>query len=293
MTVVNEAFAIRRYQTSSIGPITMDLASLVVESSEKEPLSRRINPFCLKRIGDNVVCPDLGERDINSHYDLNTKEGRAGLKIREVLLGEPDGTISVWISSPGGEENYSEGRIVVGVNRGDIMESYGICTKFDPREYIEIAKSLGSQIEDPETLREEVIIIKDELDPWNFLRRRIPLDEVWDKIASGEVHIHKQEVMKDAMTVTKILEPFLKYMVGKWEQIVVGAWLEKLMMSFGYKIMGGVCGVLNSEILGKATALSGEMVKFVKNCGQCGIYIGKLIGKGYRCQSCGGEYAGC
>ena len=31
----------------------------------------------------------------------------------------------------------------------------------------------------------------------------------------------------------------------------------------------------------------------VKNCGQCGIYIGKLIGKGYRCQSCGGEYAGC
>ena len=64
MTVVNEAFALRRYQTSNIGPITMDLASLVVELSKKESLYRRINPFSLRRVGDNVVCPDLGEQDV-------------------------------------------------------------------------------------------------------------------------------------------------------------------------------------------------------------------------------------
>lgn len=293
MTVVNEAFALNRYRTFKSGPIAKDLASLVVESSNCEPLSLRVNPFYLKIIGDKVVNPDLGEGDVSNYYNLDTKEGRAGLKIREVLLHESDGTISVWISPPGGEENYFEGRIVVGINRGDNMESYGICTKFNPKECLEIARNLGLEIEDPEKLREDVIIIKDELNPWDYLRKKIPLDEVWDSIASGEVYIHKQEVIKYATIVTNILEPFLKYMVGKWEQIVVGAWLEKLMMSFGYKIMGGVCGILNSEILGKVASLSGEIVKFVKNCGQCGIYIGKLIGKGYRCQKCGGEYAGC
>lgn len=287
MTVATEAFALNRYRIHESDSIAKDLASLAIESSG------RVNPFWLKRVGDKVISSDLGEQDVINHYDLNTQEGRAGLKIRETLLSEPDGTISIWISPPGGEADYSEGRIVVGVNRGDSMESYGICTKFDPKECVEIAKSLGSEIEDPETLREEVIVIRDELDPWNYLRQRIPIDEVWDSVASGEVHVHKQEVVNDATTATKILEPFLKYMVGKWEQIVVGAWLEKIMMSFGYKIMGGVCGILNSEILGKAATLSGEIVKFVKNCGQCGIYIGKLIGKGYRCQKCGGEYVGC
>lgn len=43
----------------------------------------------------------------------------------------------------------------------------------------------------------------------------------------------------------------------------------------------------NSVILGE-----GEY-KYVKNCGNCGVTIEKLISKGYRCPSCSGEYKGC
>jgi hypothetical protein len=40
------------------------------------------------------------------------------------------------------------------------------------------------------------------------------------------------------------------------------------------------------------TSQSGEL-KFVRQCGDCGVFINKLIGKGYKCTECGGIYQGC
>lgn len=51
------------------------------------------------------------------------------------------------------------------------------------------------------------------------------------------------------------------------------------------------CPLFASDILSQhSKTLEG---RFVKNCGQCGAEIKKVIFKGYKCPRCGGTYEGC
>ena len=110
-----EAFDTTKY--SHEDGLINDLASLAIESSVDLPLEKRVNPFVLEVANDGrVISSALGPKDVVEYYSNTSKldraEKEAGIKIRDCLLSEPDGTLSIWISPPGGPLEYEEGRIV-------------------------------------------------------------------------------------------------------------------------------------------------------------------------------------
>lgn len=301
-----------------------DLASLAIESSVGLPLESRVNPFVLEDNGDGkVVNTALGPKDITKYYsetsELDRVEKEAGIKIKDCLLSQPEGTLSIWISPPGGPLDHDEGRMVVGLNKKidttRFLESYGIPTNFSPKECLDISKRLSIHTNsvglmlDPEDLRGEVFVIEPpDGKPWEFLRENIPLDKVWDSIVSGKAHEIKQRAELDAHEISVRTMGMIKNARSEQDYIQAGAYAEMQMMDKGWNIGSGPCGSLNTDLLaktrpflhshiqvdpnGNVTEVRQEAGKYVHNCGNCGKEINKVISSGYKC-SCGGTYEGC
>lgn len=321
--VERKAFDTARYshEEGFIG----DLASLAIEFSVNLPLEKRINPFVLEVATDGrVVNPALGPSDVAEYYsdetELDRMEKEAGLKMRDCLLCEPEGALSIWISPPGGPLNYEEGRIVVGLNKEEngvrLLESYGICTNHDPQHCLDISNQLNGStntdcaFDSPEDLRNKVfVVIPPDGEPWGFLRKIIPMDNVWDSIESGQAHQVKQKALKDAQEVAHKTRPLLFNAQTEREYIHAGAYAERLMQARGWKMISGACGSLNGDLMnnegmfihshfqlnptGEIVGAKTEIGKFVRRCGKCGKEINKVIKAGYRCPCCGGIYEGC
>lgn len=317
-----KAFDTTRY--SHQNGLINDLASLAIESSVDLPLEKRVNPFVLEVTNDGrVINPALGSKDVIEYYsdtsELDRIEKGAGIKIRDCLLSEPDGTLSIWISPPGGPLEYEEGRVVVGFNREDsgtrFLESYGICVDFSSQDCLEISKRLSNYtrssqtISNSEDLRGKVFIITPpESKPWEFLREHVPMNNVWDSIESGQVLHIKQQAIEDAGEVARTTMGLISVAQSEQDYIQAGAYAETFMRSKGWNIASGACGSLNGDLLastgtflhshfqigseGNVIRAKTEMGKFVKKCGNCGKEINKVIRAGYKC-SCGGIYEGC
>lgn len=294
MQTTREAFALRR--CDNLSQIYACLVSLAIEASTNKPLDRRINTFQLQAINDQVINPELGPRDISTYYNevtlFDKREKEAGLDFKKVVLAYPEGTVIVWISPPGGELDYQEGRIVVGVNKQGKMDVYGICTNFSGQDCLKIGKKLAEPqqdvLQDPEQLRGTTFILENLDNPWDFLKKNIPLEGVWENIVLGEVDKNKKQISMEAKMAIWALEPMLRHMSGLWQEIVFGAWLERFMMKLGHKLNSGECGKTNTELLSPQTSLGGEVKKFIRKCGQCGFAIGKVMTKGDQCPSCHG-----
>jgi len=315
------AFDLSAYKQFPDGTsFTAGLASLAIEATRDHPFHERVNPFILEIRDSRVIDPSLGDRDVADFYPgktpLDREERKAGLAIRDTLISAPDGTLTVWISPPGGPANYSEGRIVVGlikiVDGRKIIDSYGICHEFSPSECLGFFRRLGDWsnasdvINDPEELRSRIVTIPPtETNPWQLMRDIVPLDEVWDAVESGSAKRLKAEVEKDTAEIATWVMPRIKLATSERDLVKIGAMAETAMMNRGWNLSSSPCGLLNSDLLGSvsffSTSLSsGGLVlgsseshgKYVHNCGQCGIGIYKYIEKGYRC-SCGGVYEGC
>ena len=300
-----------------------DLASLAIESSLNSPLEKRVNPFVLEVTTDQkVVNPALGLKDVVEYYsetsELDRAEKEAGVKIRDCLLFEPDGTLSIWISPPGGPLKYEEGRVVVGLNRetndSKLLESYGICVDFTSQRCLEISEILNrhtdpdQETRNPEKLRSEIFVIMPPGGkPWEFLRENIPLEKVWDSIESGSAHELKRKATQDAQEISQKAMYLLSIAQTEQDYIRAGAYAEREMMARGWKITSGPCGLTNGDIQinstyfhshiqvgssGEVRGINREMGKFVRNCGKCGKEINEVIRAGYKC-SCGGTYKGC
>src|SRR4030042_6015421 len=109
-----KAFDLTRYPEGNLKPIERDAAALVIESSGN------IHSFFLALLPDStVVNPALSKtKDVTNFYSdetlQSTKEKQAGLKIRQALIDEPEGTIFAWVSPPEGEFDYKEARFEIG-----------------------------------------------------------------------------------------------------------------------------------------------------------------------------------
>jgi len=311
------AFDVGRYD--NIDGLAEDLASLAIEASIK-PLKERVNPVRLELVEDGrVIDRVLGQEDVGGYYSTETKldrkEREAGLKIRDCLINDSVGTLSIWISPPKGPLDYKEGRIVVGVNRVEdgtkYIESYGICTEFSSKQCLDISQELSKfskvkhRISDTEDLRDQVFIIEPSIgNPWSFLRKIALMDEVWDSIESGAAEKAKNEVLKDAREVGLEIESQFQKAITIENHIMVGVLAERLMKERGREIVGGACGILNSDLNfafshielssnGEVNGVSVEGGKLVVNCGECGEPINAVISAGYVCPSCGRAYKGC
>ena len=318
-----KAFDLSRYPKGPhlVSAVANHAAALSLETAIDKPPKERINPFSLVVWKSRVIDDASGEKkDVSEHYSSETAladaENKAGLKIRECLLFEPDGTLSVWISPPGGPLNYEEGRLVFGIIRTikgiKTLESYGICTLFSAEHCLDLARQIPAdnqpQLEKPEDLRKEIFIIREHDNPLELLRTIFPLPEVWDSIESGEAKKLKEEARTDALECVLLYEAALRNANTDWERTLVGAQIEREMRERGRQINSGPCGSTNTDSLdsssfvhahtsigpdGKVIGTSSETGNFVKNYGNCGVKINAVIPKGYRCPNCGNTYKGC
>lgn len=317
------AFDVARYRQSgelNLGALAEDLAGWTKEAGTGSD-EDRVNPFLLQVTKDGrVINPSLGDRDVALGYadetELEKKETKVGLEMRECLLSQPLGTVAVWISPPGGGLKYDEGRMVVGVNsRKDglrVMESYGISNNFSAEDCLDVAKDLNSicnqdyELLHPEDVRDKVFIVNEyQGGVWEFLKKVIPLEKVWESIEKGEASIAKREALEDAWAAARRIENTLGQAETRLDYLKAGALLEDFMAERGRKVVGGSCGMTNNEAMdfrlfshleinadGEVSDGGGESGKFVHSCPQCGKSIKKVIQAGYQCK-CGGVYKGC
>ncbi len=290
--------------------IPLDLAALFVEAMDTKALEERIWPYRFElRNNNRVICPEMGDQDVSDYFSLETDQDRqeteAALKIRQALVDEKEATAVVWLSPP--NENYPEGRITIGKiaweNNVKTMECYGLPVNFSKEIFIQISQKISPGNEySLKNLRSQVYIFSSEvyLDPWQEIKKKLPLGQVWSAIEKKQAELRKEEILRDTRLVADSVSAHL------WSShpIKLGAYLECEMERMGYRInaVKSGCGGLNKDLFSLSPMrvlnsphgmVSTEKNKgvYVKECPYCGRKINKIIHPGYTCQ-CGHTYKG-
>ena len=319
-----KAFDTKAYLRSPQG-FAGGLASLALESGSFTP-----NYYELVVTPDGkVVDPNHGSIDVIDQLrwdsQLEIVESGVSVERRLAILNDPDGTLCVWVSPPGGPGEYNEGRLDVGYIRTlddgtRFHEGYGIRLPFDGQECLLIGSRIGEfaqnswPLESPEDLREKLFRIRTDA-PWELLGDVIPLPQVWDEISSGMAKLEKEKAIRLVEEkIAPVVLPHIRRAVTEFDHLSAGALAERMMMREGYCLQDNGCGDLNTKLLQMNRILfisstvemssdgrvlltrvqvgSAEGSKYVKNCGKCGKRIEAVITKGYKCE-CGGVYEGC
>jgi hypothetical protein len=134
-------------------------------------------------------------------------------------------------------------------------------------------------------------------EPWGLLKEYIPAQTAWDAIESHAADLHKSRALAAArLAVTQALS------APSPDLIHLGARMERAMALLGLPMIGGTCGLLNSDLLtynysmydvdplGAIHLVHTDQAKYVERCGQCHVAIYKVIPKGYICPCCKGVY---
>jgi rRNA maturation endonuclease Nob1 len=292
-----------------------DLGATAKETSLNKPYWKRVHSYFLTKVdADWIIDARRGDKHIDSFYSGETpfdlREKVIGLELANTLVKYPSRTIAVHISPPGGPLNYPEGRIQVGLNRKEMgitfSEWYGIPTPFNNAHHLYMGYSLseiseGTTPKDSESLRDHIFIIEcdEEVNPWDLLSKRIPLQYVWEKIKSGQIIEETRETHNHAVEAVKETLKDSPKVMNSWDAIRIGAVAEENMGKRGYQITSAECGVSNSDILNKylitlqgSTKIdqNGQITYWVNYCGKCCATIKDWIKDGYVCESCGGVY---
>jgi hypothetical protein len=308
-----KAFDLSRYVSDgdlNQKALERDTAALVIESSGE------IHNFFLALLADGrVVNPSVSKtKDVARFYAIDSpqtlKEREAGLKVRQALINKPEGTLLVWISPPGGEFNYEEGRFEIARIRNilgiKVLQSYGIPLQNVSPEYCEklflmleeFSSDPAQNINSPEDLRNKIVTFSspDGSNWLNFLPTVFPeLKPIFTKIKNGETHHLKMKAIKDSKKVVKKSLETKTYQ--NRDLIELGAGIERQMQSLGWNLKGRGCGVLNSDLLipqssrvlnrgmfGMTSLVDSEENKedwhwhtgdcVVKNCGRKNVEVG-------------------
>jgi len=242
-----------------------DLGATAKETSLNKPYWQRVHSYFLTKVDtDWIIDARRGDKHIDSFYSevtpFDLREKDIGLELANTLVTYPPGTIAVHISPPGGPLNYPEGRIQVGLNRKEMgisfSEWYGIPTPFDDKHHLDMGYclgevSVGKTPTDSESLRDHIFIIEcdGEVNPWDLLSERIPLQYVWEKIKSGQIIQETKETHDDAIEAVKETLRDSPKVMNSWDAIRIGAIAEENMQRHGYQITGSNCGKSNMELL--------------------------------------------
>lgn len=311
-----KAFALNRYKTEkgfNTRGLERDTAALVIETGGF------IHSFFLAVLPDgSVINPGINKtKDVESYYSDETLQTRdekvAGLKIRQAVKDEPADTLVAWISPPGGEFDYKEGRFEIGRVREllgiKILQCYGIPMKEVTPDYCEslflmleeFSDKSSQNINSPDDLRDKISIFNSADNSFwlDFLSHALPeMSEIFAKIKDGEVHHLKMKAIKDAKE--EIKKEFEDVEISKKNLISTGARIEWGMQSRGWDLSGGGCGYLNSDLIGMqnvgffgTTLFFGSEARpmFVKKCPYCDKEYNKILLPGFKC-NCGQIFKG-
>ncbi|GEM_PF-3271260 len=303
-----KAFALDRYQevnTFNKKALERDTAALVLETSGE------IHSFFIAILPDGtVVNPALSKiKDVENFYADETPqtilEKTAGLKMKQVLLEEPEDTLVAWVSPPGGEFKYDGATFEIGRIRKilgiKVLQTYGIPLKNVTGEYCEklflmleeFSSKPSQNINSTEDLRDKISVLKIPGHWIDSLGKVFPeLSEVFTKIKSGEVHRVKMKAIKDAKEVVD--NAFDGWKMPKENLIYAGARIEMGMQGRGWNLSGGRCGILNSDQLAMQNiamfgmiGIKGEVgekkAKYVKECPFCHTQYNCFLEPGFVC----------
>ena len=299
--------------------ITEDLAGLVLEAGKNLPLEYRINPRKLVIIGEDVLDPIEESsvlKSLSEESEFDLRETASARSFYRNLIFCPVGSSVFSVSAPGGEAGYLEGRVNVALRVSDEeIEFYGIPTRLSAEALLNKAILLNEHSQanvvfsDPEDLRETSIpvVIPPGKNPWVFLNEVFPLDsEAWSVIRRGKPWIMKEKAKFDSHPVEEETSKQIGEAKTPLDYLYAGAKAERKMEMAGWVLNYSGCpGLFNSQILGMQRVGIAPFVidvfgnvrsfekKYIKNCGKCGVHIGKPISSGYHCPSCGGTYEGC
>lgn len=253
--------------------LVTDIGATATETSQNLPYWERVHFFALTSLGpDWIIDATRGDADISTFYSDKTKhdkrEKETGVRLAQTLYNYPEGSIAIHVSPQGGALNYEEGRIQVAFNRRSegihFAESYGIPSPFDIQghEYLGIRLSEYADVpqpKDPEELRDTVFVLTlpENVNPWEFMKGILPLENVWENIQSGEYiaeTFRRREIAKEAADYAKKTVPTIR---TERDQIAYGAAAESYMNNNGFAISGSNCGASNTELLGMLYNQSG------------------------------------
>lgn len=248
--------------------LTADVAAAALEVDTTKPPSERTHRVLLAVVnGKNVInWPVNKQRDVKDQYSEKTefdrREKEAGIAIREFLINGKVGECFAWISPPGGEYNYDEARLEIGVIRQKmgfkILESYGIPLSLTPKECINIYSYLDefsaevSNVKEVEDLRSNIVrFTPPGVIHWlNFLSEEFPaLNEVWISIKNGSVSERNRKAKAEAREKIAKVMPKLLRAKTEYDFVYQGALIEQYMISRGYQVQSSACGRSNMELL--------------------------------------------
>jgi len=239
--------------------LVQDVAGLVLEAGKLSP-EERINPRKLKIKNGSVVDPISGKEvaeGLKWETALDIVEGMGMINFYNHLVDNEDSVV-VCVSPPKGISPYFEGRINIGVRKGEDIEFYGIPTKLNPEELLDFVSRV-SEFSDakiptkPDFLRLSPIpvFIPNNENVWKFLDSVAPLDSnAWQAIFEGKPWQMKAKSEKDAKLVAESATYLLTQAKTPRDFVLIGAYIERSMQKLGWELDAAGCpGVFNSELL--------------------------------------------
>lgn len=216
--------------------------------NKKDKEAERINPYVLEFNGQGEV-DFLCDRESR----LGKMEFEGMKSMRELALRGKK--YLIWLSPPGGESGYTEGRVVV----GKVLETGGnvriecrgvpLLRSRDEMEemtlnWVKDGAVTMDEVRSVEDLRRESlgINLESEADLWDKCEEIFGVKEVWDYIRDGKDKVNKSKV--EGLVNEAVAEIHQRGFGNE------GMLLELMMRVRGYEIVGGNHGGTNLGMMG-------------------------------------------
>lgn len=245
---------------------------------------------------DDFISPETGQ-SVGQYIKDNTPVREKERIVYDDLYKwakNNEGGLTAWVSPPS-ESLFPGTKIILHQickrGREKLVLNRAFLVDIKAEEAVDIANRLAAVSEnaeekysDPEKVRTKLFNFRSDMGLIALLKLFVDDPELFEQIQTGHDLAMREQVLKMAWQYTR--------------QIQDGVSVDKLyrgMINGGfigqYDISCPTAGTFSDYIIGHS--LIHEGYKLVKNCGQCGVLIDKLIKKGYRCSNCNGEYQGC
>lgn len=202
--------------------------------------------------------------------------------------------LSFWVSPPHQDRTTQpdlppQGKIIVSelFNVGDkkVFSNRAVLFDGDPHTSLRVANNLQhafglkTRYFSDDVVRRNPILIPGDFviaDWLPILESSIAESMQWEMIATGEDWEESQKTLEKVSGYYNV---------------------ASLLQQRPYDLVGDnpiSCPIgINQNSASEVMRLFSVEGKFVKNCGNCGKEINKVIGKGYKCDGCNGVYEGC
>ncbi len=248
-----------------------------------------------------LISPQTGvfiEDSVEKDSVIGKKEFEAFEKIQRWATENESGIV-IWISPPHSERS-SDTKIIISEiaveDKTKLLFNRAVLLDIDTEHCLKIANTIldedtGDVFSGEDLRRQPLFLSADQEVEWTLLLGLHPdATRACYIIQKGDDLREKEMALKAAVP---IYESFLIGEAG-YDDHLVREGVEKARGSGVFGTSSASCppSIDTSFEVFYSHSHQADGLKFVKNCGNCGKGINKLIKKGYQCK-CGGVYKGC